>query len=416
MNRYRVYATLESAVAIRRDRQSERSGGVQTIGGTLVRGALAQLYLQQHGEPDDVFHRLFLDECACRFGPLDPGQRICPLTAVACKREGSKHGIVDQLWFRLAQHWLGGTVPENVETRWRHCGHVSPDGGRCGADMKPHTGFWTDKNGAAQEAAGDRHSVAAHVGIDRATGTAAESVFYTLEALNPSSEGASLFGWLVAEDDALRALQQLLEQDECVVDIGHHRTRGYGRVRLDVDPTPETVDPSAVQNEWEIWNHQFASFLSKPPFSVPRLEPEQDFFFSLSLPTGAIVVDDVLRYSLDPASLVSWLPPLPNPEDGLKVPERPTKSLLSGGELRSIAAVAKHERVRGWNTAHGLPRQDEWAIERGSVYAYWFRGTSEQRETLKADLWQLCQGGIGLRRNEGFGVVAVSDDFHRRFC
>lgn len=407
MKRYRVSAKLESPVAVRRDRQSERSEGVRSIAGTLVRGALAQLYLQQEAEVGEAFRRLFLNEAACRFGPLDPAPHVFPQTAIACKRAGSDHGIVDQFWSRIAQHWLGRDLPEDVETGWRQCG-------RCGADRKALIGFWTDHTGSVLESSDDRRSVAAHVGIDRVTMTAAESIFYTLEALDPGGDG--LTGWLQAEDDAVAQLRRLLDADDHVVYIGHHRTRGYGRVRIDVETKSETADPAAAHAAWERWSRELVSFLTGTPFGVPDLDSARDFLFSLSLPTGAILVDDVLRYTHDPASMASCLAPLPDPGDGRTTPQRPAVTLPQGGTLRCAGAVTKQDRIRGWNAAHGLPRQDEWGVVRGSVYAYWFQGTAEQRDLLKQDLSRLCEAGIGLRRNEGFGVVEVSDDFHRHLC
>ena len=84
--------------------------------------------------------------------------------------------------------------------------------------------------------------------------------------------------------------------------------------------------------------------------------------------------------------------------------------------MQWITAVTKHERLRGWNAAHGLPRQDEWMVARGSVYVYCFKGTADEREALIGQLVDLSEKGVGLRRNEGFGTVSMSDDFHRRFC
>src|ERR1700736_6794557 len=100
MNRYRLTATLESPLVVRKERQSQRSEGVSHLPGTLVRGALARMYLEQRGEADAVFHRLFVDEQTCRYGPLDPGERPFPRSAASCKREGGfaaqgKHGMVD---------------------------------------------------------------------------------------------------------------------------------------------------------------------------------------------------------------------------------------------------------------------------------------------------------------------------------
>ena len=44
-----------------------------------------------------------------------------------------------------------------------------------------------------------------------------------------------------------------------------------------------------------------------------------------------------------------------------------------------------------------------------------FGGTTEEREVLMQQLATLSEDGVGLRRNEGFGTVRVSEDFHCRF-
>ena len=83
MKEVRISAQLLAPVAVKRDRQSERSEGVGSVAGTLVRGALASIYLQHHGHANGAFAHLFLNEATCRFGPLDPGPRIFPLTAAS---------------------------------------------------------------------------------------------------------------------------------------------------------------------------------------------------------------------------------------------------------------------------------------------------------------------------------------------
>ena len=139
-------------------------------------------------------------------------------------------------------------------------------------------------------------------------------------------------------------------------------------------------------------------------------------YFALSFPTGAVLVDRFLRYTLDPADMIDWLPPMSTVAAAFPVEERPTRQLESGGAVRWIVAVTRHDRLRGWNAAHGLPRQDEWAVARGAVYVYRFEGTPGENETGSLSGLPPCpRMGVGLRRNEGFGVAVVSDDFHRRF-
>ena len=95
MKKVTVTAKLLAPVALKRNRQAERTANVRSVSGTRVRGALAALYLQHHGQVDATFTRLFLDETACRFGPLDPGPNQFPRTAADCKREQLKHALVD---------------------------------------------------------------------------------------------------------------------------------------------------------------------------------------------------------------------------------------------------------------------------------------------------------------------------------
>jgi hypothetical protein len=58
--------------------------------------------------------------------------------------------------------------------------------------------------------------------------------------------------------------------------------------------------------------------------------PAKHLFFSLGLPTGALLLDEVLRYSLDPSGLVAWLPPLPRPDATRPVLGLPAKPFEDG--------------------------------------------------------------------------------------
>lgn len=404
MNKVLVQAKLRAPVAIKRDRQSERSGGTRSITGTQVRGALASLYLQRHGSAEEnAFKRLFLDEAACRFGPLDPGPISFPLTARTCKRESLQHTLVDQLWFRIAQHKMDGAVPGDAG--WRQCK-------KCQQDLKDLDGFWICRDDRLRARNSNQQHVVAHVGIDRHTQTAAHSIFYTLEAILPSQQDADLYGWIMADDEATDDLRQLLADADGLISVGHHRTRGYGDLHMTLGEEPIARDDRQFQKRVETWNQELIRFLDAE--SVSDLDPE-DFYFSLSLPAGAVLVDQFLRYTLDPADMISWLPSMPAIDAAFPFRDRPTKSLETGGAIRWVTALTRHERLRGWNAAHGLPRQDEWNIDRGSVYVYCFHGTGEQRASLIQQLADMSADGMGLRRNEGFGMVSVSDDFHRRF-
>ncbi len=403
-----ITAEMLAPVVIKRDRQSDRSESARYVPGTALRGALASIYLQHHGQTDNRFERLFLDESKCCFGPLDPGPNGFPLTAASCKREDARHALVDLLWFRAAQHHSGERVlSREAETAWSRCS-------ACKSDLKPQAGFWSECNGEFHRMKIDRRQVDAHVGIDRVTGTAADSIFYTLDALAPSNDKPDLYGWLRVDQDELDALQELLQSEDCRISVGHARTRGYGDIQLKMAAPVQSVAPQEHEKRWEQWSLDLNGFLSAQPLALSSI-PDDAFYFALTFPTGAVLVDRFLRYTLDPADMVPMLPPMPTVAGPLQLNEGQPLKLGSGGTIRWIAGVTRHELLRGWNAAHGLPRQDEWSVARGSAYLYRFEGSLAERAAVVAQLVTLTKDGIGLRRNEGFGMVSVCDDFHCQF-
>ncbi len=407
---YKLVARLLAPVVIKRNRQSQRSESLGSASGSVVRGALAAEYLRQHGEPDEMFRMLFLDPSCCRFGPLDPGPMVLPATAAACKRHGARHGFVDLLWLRMLQHLVGpGYRPEAVG-RWQSCRAAD-----CAADLKRYDGFAVT-NGRGLEPANASMFVSMHVGIDRLTGTAAQGVLYTLEAIAPNTP---LVATVRATEEAANGLRTLLTAADGVIYLGHHRTRGYGRVQLTLQDMPQP-DEAAEQERWLTWSARFIEFAREwgPRLTggpAPELSEEQDFFFALGFPNGAILVDEVLRYTLDPGYAIDWLPPLPRPQELFPFDRRPTRGLGNGGTLVCVAAVTEHELLRGWHAAQGLPKQDESMVARGAVYAYRYRGDRAGRTELLQRLAALTASAVGLRRSEGFGEVSVSDEFHQRY-
>ncbi len=433
MNRYLVEATLLSPLVIRRERQSSRSdGAAQHVAGTLLRGAFARVYLDRFGKPDDTFRHVFQNEDACRFGPLDPGDRVFPLTASSCKRQpgfvdDQKHGVVDRLLPLLELPLAGRALPRE------HCA-------KCDQDLKPLIGFWQfNQHGRPTSPKKKwRASVAAHVGIDRFTHTAEESILFNLPTLQPEPAGEKdgqngdgsnsptkgvtqsepagepdgekdripkLYGQIESDDKALGVLNDLLAEDDGLLRIGHARTRGYGQIKLKIGAT---LAPHS--SDWNGWSELMLSRCM--PNHSGLANP---FLFSLSLPAGAILVDRLLRYTVNPAGMVPWLPQLPPANRSARTLDGPGKP-FENGRLRCVTAVATHDRLRGWNAAHGLPRDDEWTVAHGAVYAYLYEGGADGRARLIERLGDLQQRGIGARRNEGFGRVLVCDDFHLQFA
>jgi CRISPR-associated protein Csx10 len=69
--------------------------------------------------------------------------------------------------------------------------------------------------------------------------------------------------------------------------------------------------------------------------------------------------------------------------------------------------------VPGWNAALGLPKPDTVALARGSVLLG--QCDAGQEQAVLTRLEQIEAEGVGERRNEGFGRVAVCYPIHY-FC
>ncbi|HBJ36649.1 MAG TPA: hypothetical protein DDZ51_18210 [Planctomycetaceae bacterium] len=417
MPRYRLTATPLDPITQRKSRQSQVSAGLTSISGTTLRGALAKEFIDLYGDGDARFGELFLDEDATRFGTLTPWPRSIPLTATSCKRfpgfaddQPRGHGVIDQLWMRVAEQVSGGPLSAAQLDLWLYCQSPLEAGGRCGAAMKPFSGGWQwdEDSSTATTHKKPAALVNAHVGIDRATGTASPSIFYTLCAIDAPQQ--AWLGYVDATPHSRTQLDELLQRSHGRIRVGHAKTRGYGRIQLQLDEQADDNSANDQTAAWTRWSDSLRQFLGQTLAPKQTQAYENCTFFSLTFPAGAIFVDSFLRYSLDPATTTTWLP-------GLREVDAETlwRNLESLPEamLTNVTAVTRHELVRGWNAAHGLPRQDDYAVAAGAVYVYAYRGDPAW---LWAQLQAIQTSAIGLRRNEGFGQVLVCDPFHQLFA
>lgn len=415
MHAYHVSASLIDPVTQRKTRQSQTSEGLIAIRGTTLRGALARAYLDEFDVPDERFERLFLSEQKTRFGSLQPWQHQIPITATSCKRapgfadeDPSAHGVVDLLWLRIAEMLNGGPMGQPIAQKGMYCQHEVSESQICGAALKPFSGGWT-KLTEAQTLKHVKHpntTVDMHVGIDRGTNTAAPSILYALHSIEPTVDTPTTWeGVIHATKETWGDLNALLNVTDNRIRIGHAKTRGYGRVKLHVADL-EIPDPASSEIDWNSWSAIACEFLRGLELSEFQQSSTPTVVFSITFPSGAIIVDRFLRYSLDPADMLDWLPALVEPST---TPCWSPIADLSEGKIRSLTAVTRHEIVRGWQAAHGLPKTDEFALVSGAVYAYEYQGPAEW---LWERLHQLRRTGVGLRRNEGFGDVLINDPFH----
>lgn len=364
-----------SSISLSMERQAKSPKTLDYIPGSSLRGALARRYLDTFGRDGD-FEELFLNKRVV-FPNLYPSTKdipgyVLPLTSAACKRWKETHGIEDTLYLKGAEVLSNkekGILPNGIDVYYL-CK-------KCHQDLRPLQGYWyEDKKNP--EIARVSKSLRLHTGIDRATETVKESILYGIEAINSkgkNGENILLSGCTELPEASIDKIRQLLSE---TFFIGKAKTRGYGEVEFYLK---EDIVPQKMLNTERLkkWDESFKVYC-KEKFG---LNPE-GFYFAITFQSDAILIDRFLR---------------------------PTLELNIGfNDIECILKMARAVTVRGWNIAHRLPKEDEGGAAKGSTYLFHYTGHDLDR--LSSHLQSFQSNGVGLRKNEGFGGLTISNPFH----
>lgn len=168
--------------------------------------------------------------------------------------------------------------------------------------------------------------------------------------------GMQLQGMVLAENPSdAQTLKGLLEGQTIL--LGKARTAGYGHAKVQTENLPEG------------WRETGQSLNVAPKVTLTLLSP-------------AIVRDEDGQYSSDIANALS---------------------MRLGKTVTITRLVRRSEVISGYNRTWGLPLPQATAIAAGSVF--------EVESNASLDDWQKLEStGLGERRAEGFGRVAVNLD------
>jgi CRISPR-associated protein Csx10 len=255
-------------------------------------------------------------------------------------------------------------------------------------------GFLPVKSGS-QRLEGVRHRDELHPRINPLTQRAATGDLFGYVALE---SGQYFIGETTCQDagtcEALRALTEVLKEKEpFYLRLGKATRRGYGKVSVWVEPIGNS--------EIDRWRGKTLKERVKDPKAPIRL----------TLLSDAIVPDAWGRFRQtlnDPA----WI------EEILNAPFKPNKKFqLEKDDCNNpkvIRTYCKTDYIDGFNNNLGLPRWRDIAFKAGSAVGFRLCPPSDADErnqwfdALINRLQAVEEEGIGLRRNEGFGMIAFN--------
>jgi len=373
------------------------------ISGSVIRGAIASVILQQspQPEPGDDFHHLFLSDnpaifqnaypAVAKVGDKErvlPGEiRVLPSTAVSSKTNpGFKsspknHGVFDTLIDRFCSESYNHPYDPNCPV----------DGGR----VEPHGGFYYRSIEQHYYQPSITTRLLTRVGINRRRATAEEQVLYSIEVLNEAEgktqQSATYNGAILVEDEQLASnLYNFINSHN--FRLGGSASRGLGKVKIlpNLSPVISSVAPritqfnDALQRRWKLWK-----IFGKPPQDLIQGRT----YFSLNLQSDAIFTENWQRTTVISPIMLQQL------------------ANVDDSSLKLHVAYTSYDYRSGWNAAWGLMKDVELVTNKGAVYLF---STTQVEPWIQA-LEQLEMHGVGERTCEGFGQVQVCNEFHLVF-
>jgi len=390
--RLEIEISLHSPLMIGTDGESTLYNQTRDyIPGAALRGALAGMMLSaEAGEEfetlfgkqatEPIFDNLYPTRSGSQTYPLPLSARTCKYHPGFKSQKGEHHGVGDIL---IRQAVFEAMIEARVNLPCLY----EPRCPECHSDVKPLAGYYEVIAGQYERTTTPVRRIS-RTAIDRRRQTAAERLLYTLEMVEPGTQGQPplLFrGAVLCNDAQSTILEHWLPQ---VKGIGGGRSRGLGNVEVRILSEPGDSLPglrerleefdAAVRAEWRFYQR------------VAGVEP---------------LADDVRLLSVDllaPAFLTNHGLPATRPD--LADLGLPVES------VQLWRAISRQAVIGGWHMGGRLPRRTALATVMGSAFMYRTEGLS--LDDLESELQKLENEGLGEERARGFGQVLISSPIH----
>lgn len=198
-----------------------------------------------------------------------------------------------------------------------------------------------------------------HARPDRIKGHSTEGLIFNYESIDP---GQLFEGEIIGDETVLKKFVELIG-NEFPIKLGRSRTAQYGQAELKI----LSEQPEKIEIEDKLENEIYLTFLS------PTILYNENGFPSTSLKSLARYLSEALGIRQDQIMI--------------------EKSFKKPVEIENFIAVWK------------LKKPSEVAFEAGSCFLIQIDGWND---SIKSKLIELQKDGIGERRGEGFGRIALN--------
>lgn len=326
------------------------------VPGSVMRGALAMRYIASHNLANAA------QDAACRALFFD--EETLYLDALPTDNMGKRTLPTPLSWFTDKTSLADWLEDKSEDLVTRDAG-VDPAALQKLEDAKPvvnHARFYTLAEGDAQTFS-PQEEMATHIRRPhklRGIKAQGERAIFTYMSLAADQVMAGVV--LCKTQRAALNARDLLKSHPQLT-IGRSRSAGYGQVSVE-----NVSDPIANWTETGV-----ASALPQPVLDDDEIHPPR---YIVTLASYALLRDANGQFTSD---LGAWL-----------------------GAAKTTSSFRKMELMGGYNRKWGLPVLQCHALCPGSVFVF------EADQVDKTKLLDALQNGVGSRRNDGFGRIAVN--------
>ena len=363
--RYRIRLTAPAVIPMA-DGDPNTVMTRQDVPGNNIWGAAAWHYLSQpnHTPEDDAFRHTFLDG-GLRFltayseaddpeGSDEHPQRLIPIPHSIRKFKENEE-LVD-----FVEQSPGEEPIKRLDRGYARISEGSLETQAVKTELNYH------------------HARAKNRRIGRALGAEDPNggALFTYEAIEA---GQSFQGAVLGSEDDLKHLQTWLQGGQ--IRIGRSRSAQYGEAKFEwLDDAPQELNGRV---EWDGFVEQQSSGT-----------PDSD---------NRLIITTFNRLIITTLSPLLTANDYGHPEARFPESELANVLDLDTSELKLSCSYTRTEVIGGYNSHLRLPRQQWPAIAPGSVFVFKVEKTLDQERLL-----QLEHNGLGLRKGEGYGRIAVN--------
>jgi CRISPR-associated protein Csx10 len=322
------------------------------IPGSMIRGAIIGRYMRQYhlSELDltnDEVKRLFFDAKSTRY-----------LNAYILSQKNQRTLPIPLSWFKDKDAEFTDNLPITVYD-------FSVEKGEDPETPKAVGEYFWAKEGGIVKLYKEKRRINIHNFRDRKKGRATDNQgeLFRYEALDAGQTFQSI---ILCEDDDVETIQNLLAEPN--IWFGGSQSAGYGHTKI-IETQPSSTNWSEI--------------------GISAEDRENDEVVSITLLSDTLLRNDQGQPVADPSLIKQAI------EDVLNI-TLPQPKL--GGIFISSTLIG------GFNRKWGLPLPQVPALTAGSVIVF----ESEDIEINSEQIQRLEAGGIGERREDGFGRIAVN--------